>query len=223
LRRASHTIPLFRSRLAADGPYTTVDGVPLMAGVDYFGSLYTVVTATGPLGVSTGLQAVGDNTDAQAVRANGDLLVANRNYVFNGAAWDRLRSSSAANLEAQLSTGAMQRTRAGAWSIFATPAAGAGAIATRAAVPGAAHVCTSMVFTIGAINAQPITSFSLLDGATVIWQDKLGPFAAGTHSHIVQTNLNIIGSINTLMTVRNTSAISAGNFASVAMTGYDTV
>lgn len=114
----------------------------------------------------------------------------------------------------------------GQWSTYSTPAVATQATCTQAAVAGKRHYCTSISFTLAvAATAQAtVLSVSLRDGATgagtVLWS-KQAVVAVSTIWEVNLSSLNIVGSINTAMTLEFSGPGVTTTFESVAMTGYD--
>lgn len=109
-------------------------------------------------------------------------------------------------------------------SITAAPAAATQATVTQAAAGiGLSNVAQTISASIAAVNAQPILTLVLRDGATgvgpIIWQINMGPVLAGDSKQFT-ANVNIPGSANTAMTLEFTAAPAAGNFETVALTSY---
>lgn len=170
------------------------------------------------------IRALADNADAQAAAGVGALLTLARPQGWNGAAFDRLRTASAANLSAASGIGAQLAVGPGEWAVVNEGAAGVRATVTRAAVAGTRHVCRSIAVSVGAVNAQGILFARLRDGASgagaILWS-RAFVLAAGTSAGAEVSGLNIVGSVNTAMTLEFDVAPAAGNFQVVAMSGYD--
>lgn len=150
-----------------------------------------------------------------------------RAVLWAGTAWTRARAAAASVLSAFSSTGAALVSSPGEWAIQHTPAAATQATISRAAGgAGVRHVCRSITCSVAAVNAQGQIIVNLRDGATgagtILWSAQF-ILAAGTSDRITLTGLNIVGSANTAMTLEVAAAPAAGNFASVALTGFDTV
>ncbi len=110
------------------------------------------------------------------------------------------------------------------WAIQQVPAAATQATISRAAVAGRRHVATSVTVCVSAGAAQGALAFNLRNGAsgagTVLWSALLS--ASAGQSMCVALPVNIAGSTNTAMTLESAAAPAASNFATVALTGYDT-
>lgn len=143
---------------------------------------------------------------------------------FDGTNYQKDAMASAANLALQSGAGAAIKAKPGEWAINSAPAANTTATVSKAAVAGKRHVCKGFSVSINAVAAiaAPITVV-LRDGAsgagTILWQDKLMA-PAGTTARIDRNDLNIIGSINTAMTIEFSAAPGATNFEVVNMNGY---
>jgi hypothetical protein len=110
------------------------------------------------------------------------------------------------------------------WSIQHQPAAAAAATITRSAVTAMRHVATSVTVCVNAVAAQGTLIFNLRDGATgagtILWSVRLmAPIGYGS---CVSLPIDIPGSAGAAMTLESASAPAASNFATVALTGYDT-
>lgn len=146
-------------------------------------------------------------------------------YDLASASWIPSSMASAPNLATLDGLGAQLTTRPGEWTITDAPAANTVATATRAAgAAGVRHVLTSFCADLCAVAAQatPIT-FVIRDGAAgvgaILYQRRLiAPL--GTTASVEITDLNIVGSDATAMTVECTAAPAATNFATVSASGY---
>lgn len=200
--------------------------------------VYGLVTAAN-LRLSDGVNLVSGRTatdaaDDQATLGNVLLASIARLQGWDGAAWDRLRTASAAALAANSAAGALLAARPGDWSVTHAPAANTQATITRAAgAAGVRHVCTSISASLcdrtGLIGIE--TLVTLRDGAsaagTVLWSRRMmlkpdGASVTGKSSdEFTISGLNIVGSAATAMTLEFAGVAGAGTFESVAMTGYD--
>lgn len=176
------------------------------------------------------LRAGGDDTDNQATQSIGASLVLARNYLFDGATWDRQRSAGAAALASLSAQGALLQTTPGEWSVNHVPAVATQATASRAAGgAGVRNICRSIDATLiiqPTVN-QPVIQLNLRDGATgggtILWSRQFGvgaALAAGGQQIVSLAGLNIVGSANTAMTLEFSAAGAALTYQSVAMTGY---
>jgi len=114
------------------------------------------------------------------------------------------------------------------WAVFHQPVA-----ATQATISKAAggttvkHVATSLTVCISAVAAQPDIIFNLRDGATgagtIVWTARLAAPTVGDSKCVVSPPLYIVGSSNTAMTLESAAAPAATNFATVSLSGYDTL
>lgn len=145
---------------------------------------------------------------------------------FNGALWDRCRTGAAAVLATFSSLGAQLATAPGNWSINHVPGAAAQATISKGAVAAVRHVCTSISATLatGATAQAAAGVLVLRDGAsgagTILWSKQVILPVNGVWEVDI-SGLNIVGSINTAMTLEFTAAGVAGSFESVSLTGYD--
>lgn len=111
------------------------------------------------------------------------------------------------------------------WAVAHAPAAAAQATITKAAVAGARHVCNAITATIACDSTAqtPITVY-LRDGATgagtVIWAGTVAAPANGLGGVCV-TGLNIIGTVNTAMTLEFSAAGVTASVEAVSLSGYD--
>lgn len=117
----------------------------------------------------------------------------------------------------------------GQWAQFANAGFAIQASTTRAAGgAGVRHVCTSIStsFSTGANAQATALDINLRDGAsgagTVLWSKRVILPINGLWD-VNLTNLNIVGSPNTAMTLEFVAAGVAGSVESVALTGYDAI
>lgn len=217
-------MPIFRSLLVPT-LLAGQDGVPLIGHVNQNGALWTVLSGSG-LGAGFGQSTFApDNADGVAVSAtNTDLLVLARNTLFDGVDWDRAYSASGTNEGTFSSVGAALVAPPGNWSAFQTPAVATQATCNRAGLAGNRNICTSIQGNVSAVAAQGVLVLVLRDGATgvgtIIWSTNLGPVLVGSNVPFALSGLNIPGTTGNQMTLEFTAAPAAGNFESVAMTGY---
>ncbi len=144
-------------------------------------------------------------------------------------ATNTIKSGSAANLSATSSVNAQLAVRPGDWSINHTPAAATQATITKAAgAAGVRHVCTSISATLATIGTAQSSAIvlSLRDGTTgagtILWS-KQAVLPANALWEVNISNLNIVGTAATGMTLEFGAAGATASFSSVALTGYDTV
>lgn len=132
----------------------------------------------------------------------------------------------AATLALQTSTVAPCVTSPGQWAVGHTPAAATQATITRAAVAATRHVCTGISGSISTgATAQAVAAILVLrDGATgagtILWTKQVILPANAVFSVDI-SGLNIVGSVNTAMTLEWTAAGVAGSFESVSLSGSD--
>jgi hypothetical protein len=115
------------------------------------------------------------------------------------------------------------------WSAVSTPAVGSAASASKAAVPGMMHVCTSITvgWIVTALLLAGVTAtVNLRDGAsgagTILWSLPLGIglLPVGSSVPLVITGLTIQGSVNTAMTLEFVAGVASTQM-SVTLAGYD--
>jgi hypothetical protein len=140
-----------------------------------------------------------------------------------GAALSSLRSSALGNLgglTASMPGPGLLTNRPGDWVAFSDPGAAVLATATRLAVAGKAHVITSIMANVLAVNAQTGLTITLADssGNLASWKFPLPPTGQGRD--LTMTGLNIVCTTASNVTVAFNAAPAAGNFESVCFTGY---
>lgn len=112
----------------------------------------------------------------------------------------------------------------GRWAKVHNPAAAAQATIGQAALTYARHIATGATVCITAVAAQPAIVFNLRDGATgagtVLWTATLSA-AAGTSNCVCMGSTQLVGTVNTAMTLESATATAATNLATVALSGYD--
>lgn len=161
--------------------------------------------------------------------ANAAYRVGSIGYLYNGAAFIRSQSGSAANLAAQSASAAQLIQECGEWAINHTPVANTQATITRAAgAAGVRHVCKSITVTlIGlAASAEATVLVNLRDGVTgagtILWSARLLVMGlTGSQAGITLGSLNIVGSAATAMTLEFAAAGGANTFETVSLTGVD--
>jgi hypothetical protein len=137
-------------------------------------------------------------------------------YPQRGAAVDNLSSTA-------VDAGSAMVSLPGQWAITSAPAAATVATITRPADPTGRHVCNTITATLTCAAAQASLLVVLRDGATgvgpILWQGRMACLA-GDGQTLVVSGLNIVGSLNTAMTLEFTAAPAATNFETVALTGH---
>lgn len=228
---------LARSKLLSEpeSTYAQHTGESVALTADENGSLWVNISVSNgdgtsgtPLALQTAVDSLDNEPNFSAPGAvSGGLAVINHAYAFDGGAtWDRSRTGSAANVGATSGTGATLTAPVGEWGQTSAPVAATQATTSKAAVAAVRHVCKGVSFTFNAVNAEAGTHLvNLRDGAsgggTILQSWRVGPFAAlGSVIHSI-TDLNLIGTVNTAMTLEFDAAGAVGNFESVAMRGYD--
>lgn len=170
------------------------------------------------------VRSYGANLDAIAVPTLGLLGNYSVKALYNGATFDRARSASAANLSAATQIAALA-SMPGEWSINHTPADNVQATITRAAVANARHVCRSISGNVIGLTgaAETTVLLNVRDGATgagtILWSQRLLVIASGVTGFSL-SGLNIVGSVNTAMTLEFSAAGGASTNESVALTGF---
>lgn len=155
------------------------------------------------------------------------LGVSGFGFAFDGVLlWHPLKMASAANLALQTGDGVLMTVGTGEWAVSHDPAAATRATITKAA--GGAfvrHVCRSITVSMACDNTAEVAAVKvyLRDGASgvgpILWSAVMwgGPYAS---PNITLSGLNIVGSVNTDMTLEFSAAPAANHFQAVAMTGY---
>lgn len=188
--------------------------------------LQTQMAGVSQAGEAIRLRSFDNASDAVPVEGFQTILGSvSFSMLYNGSdTWDRMREASAVNLATTVASGAALTAEPGQWAIRSQPAAATQATVSRAAVASTRHVCKSITLSLLGVAAQGPIEFFLRDGATgagaVLWSIRL-QCPAGDVRTIVLSGVNIVGSVNTAMTLESGAAPAATNFASVALTGYD--
>lgn len=220
----SPLIQVFAPTGVEPGRILPASGVGNAVGDSAF--LQVSVGALNSLAQPVSLRGFSTDADNIATISNQDALATLAFLAgFDGALFDRLRTGSATNLALLTGQGALMMARPGEWAIQHQPAAATQATVTRAAGgAGVRHVCRSITVSILAVAAQGQIIVNLRDGATgagtILWSAGF-VLAAGTSDRLALTDLNILGSANTAMTLEVAAAPAATNFAQVALTGFD--
>ncbi len=138
---------------------------------------------------------------------------------------------NASVMSAQSGNNALLVSTPGNWTVVHAPAANTQASASKAAGgAGVRHVCESICATFAAGATAPAAvqvTVNLRDGAsgagTVLWSAVMAlPATAGaTATPIIISDLNIVGSPNTAMTLEFSAAGGLNTFEAVSMAGYD--
>lgn len=136
-------------------------------------------------------------------------------------------TATASNLTAGLNMQAALIEKGARWQVLSAPAAGSQATASKAAIAGVRHVADCVSFSAGAIAAPVATvlQVNLRDGAsgagTIIWTQTIDVSTAiGSDGAFSFCGLNLIGSVNTAMTLEYSASLANLN-QSVTLTGYD--
>lgn len=109
------------------------------------------------------------------------------------------------------------------WSLISAPAAATKASATVAAAGvGVRRIMSSLSFSLSAIAAQGEIEVQVRDGATgvgpVLWQMGVNA-PVGGNINFSLSGLDLLGSVNTAMTIEFSAAPAAGNFERVNAQG----
>lgn len=193
------------------------------------------LATTSPL-VVMGIQNTGGSITTAATPAtlgdgnSGNFLLAIDNYGFNGTAYDRIRTNSAAILSSAVQSVMMGVASPGEWALTSNPGANLQATVTKAAGgAGVRHICRAILLTlISTAAAATGVQWNLRDGAsgagTILWSGEMAiPATADSFAVIQLSGLNIFGSANTAMTLEFGGAGGASTLETVALSGYDTV
>lgn len=149
--------------------------------------------------------------------------------MLNGASFDRFRSSSASNVSGTTQPYSLAVALPGEWTVTHTPASNTQATASKAAGgAGVRHVCRSITASLyGTGGGVAPLQLNLRDGATGAGTIKtsyyLGTTAANAVDRLALSDLNIVGSANTAMTLEFAAAGGANTLETVSMSGYSTV
>jgi hypothetical protein len=123
-------------------------------------------------------------------------------------------------------SGGLQTIGVSNWTTYHVPAAATVATTTKAAGgAGVRHVCNSITATVACgTTAQTPVKVYLRDGTagsgTIIWACTLAAPANGVGGLTV-TDLNIVGSANTAMTLEFSAAGVTDSVEAVTLTGFD--
>jgi len=152
-------------------------------------------------------------------------VVAEAPALYNGTTLDRARSGAAANLSAFSSLGSELCTHPGNWAVSAQATAGTPSASRASGGAGVRHVCNavSIVVSAGATAQTPVI-VNLRDGATGAGT-ILHTWALSTPANgmgvVAVSDLNIVGSAATAMTLEFASATASAVIGSVNLCGYD--
>lgn len=111
------------------------------------------------------------------------------------------------------------------WAVQHTPSSATKATISKAAVAGIRHVCESITVSIAAgATAQTPVGVVLRDGATgagtILWSAKLAAPVDGC-AVIALSGLNIMGSVDTAMTLEFAAAGVTASEEAVSMAGHE--
>ena len=143
-----------------------------------------------------------------------------------------LRAASAAVLAGTTQADALLVNKPGDWPVKHVPAENTQATASKAAgAAGVRHVCTSISAALASnasLAALAQVSVRLRDGltgaGTILWEQQLSiPNVPGSMASINLSDLHIVGSAATAMTLEFSGAGGAGTLESVSLTGHSVV
>jgi hypothetical protein len=125
-------------------------------------------------------------------------------------------------------TGALVVKSPASWGVVHTPTSATQATASKTAGgSGVQHVASSISFSLAVdgSHAQTAIQVNLRDGATgagtILWSMTVLKAAAEALTTFHASNLNLVGTANTAMTLEFSAAGVTGSVESVALTGYD--
>ena len=125
-------------------------------------------------------------------------------------------------------TGALLTAHPATWGVAHTPTSATQAtISKSAGGAGVQHVCRSISFSLAVdgTHAQTAIQVNLRDGATgagtILWSMTVLKAATESLTVFHVSELNLVGSTNTAMTLEFSAAGVTGSVESVSMTGYD--
>mgnify|MGYP000134267481 CR=1 FL=1 len=137
---------------------------------------------------------------------------------------ERLATGDGAKLATKNSRGSLMTVRPGSWTANHSPSAATQATTTKTAAAGTYHVCTSITATIACDSTvqTPIRVY-LRNGATgagtIMWSAAVAAPANGIGG-VAFSDLNIVGSVNTAMTLEFSGAGVTGSLQDVTLGGY---
>lgn len=142
-----------------------------------------------------------------------------------------LENATAANLATVVGTKALMVGGIGQWAKTHAPAVNTAATISKAAVALTYHVCQWLTITLAndsTGSVQTVLTFNLRDGATgagtILASFTLAlPATAGECRTMTLGGLNLIGTVNTAMTLETASAPGTHTAASVAFGGFSAV
>jgi hypothetical protein len=143
-----------------------------------------------------------------------------------------VRVASGSALSGKDGTGSALVTPPGQWAVSHVPGATAQATIAKAAVAGTRHVCTAIIVTLTATGSAPaaaVLGWTLRDGATgagtILLAGRIAIEAVAGYNvpPVLLSGLNIVGSVNTAMTLEFDSGAGNNTTEAVAMAGYDVI
>lgn len=167
------------------------------------------------------------NSDAVPAGFPG-LWTGAQEYVFNGAAWDRSRAATAADLVLQPTKGVKLVASPGEWSAFNNGALGAASSASQAAgAAGVRHVLVgySVIISSQVAPLAGAVTINIRDGASgggIVLEALTVQIPAALYQPILlqRSGLSMVGSAATAMTVEQSAAYAAVA-TSINFEGYD--
>lgn len=146
-------------------------------------------------------------------------------YLYNGATWDRQKSVDATSLTETISTGAALVAPLSTWSVTHTPAVATQATASKTlGAAGVRHVATTITACLGTnVTLQTPIIVNLRDGASgagTILRSWVFALPINSSNCVNVSDLAIIGTAATAMTLEFEAAGVANSQATVTLTGY---
>lgn len=157
---------------------------------------------------------------------SGDNVLLAQVGAYDGTIVDRVRNSSVANLTATTQPYQLGVSSPGEWSVNHVPAANTLATATKAAgAAGVRHVLRSLTFCLSGAGSS-VLAFGVDDGVSgtgsYLWRSQ-GVISSEGVFICTLSNLNIIGSAATAMTIEWGDAGGPGTYEGVCMSGYSVI
>lgn len=196
-------------------------GNPVLMGGQDGTNAQTLLTDT------AGRQIMAGAAPSGAAKAGNPVLMAGQ----DGTNAVTLNTNSAATAAANSGNGSMVTSGQGTWAVNHVPATATQATISKAAVAATRHVCTAISWSlcVDGTNAQAvIRKIYLRDGATgagtilMAWAVNIA-VATGNPVTFSISDLNIVGSVNTAMTLEFDAAGVTGSQQTVNLVGYDLV
>lgn len=190
-----------------------------------------VVLATDQPALTNSLLVAGTKTPADAVTTPTDAQnVESFGLAFNNSTSDRVRNNSAANMARAVQPDALSVIEPAQWAVAAAPGGAGNTQATASKAAGGAavrHVARNATFVFEGFGAvvNGASDAVIRDGATgagtIIFRESLGiPNTTSVGiDRAVHPGLNIMGSLNTAMTIEFNAAGGANTFETVTLLG----